>query len=156
MIGHVRGDDHQLAPLPQHGAEIGLRRLGAEAEEAQARRSPGSSSPMVVDMVMTITGMHVGQHFAEQDRAHVHLPESRAASTNSRRPRAKVTPRMLRAKNGMLTMAMAIERVDQAGPEHGDDGQRQQDIGKGHQHVDEPHQQIVEPAAGIAGDDADQ
>ncbi len=62
--------------------------------------------PMVVDMVMTITGRTFGSTSPNRIRA-LDLPDRRAASTNSRRDRPRVTPRMLRAKNGMLTTAMA-------------------------------------------------
>jgi hypothetical protein len=47
------------------------------------------------------------------------------------------------------------QRVHEAGAEHGDDGQRQQDVGKGHQHVDAAHDDVVGPPAVIARHDAD-
>ncbi len=62
--------------------------------------------PSVVVMVMTMVGATFGMTSRKRMVAG-RAPESRAASTNSRRAKPSVTPRMLRAKNGMLTMAMA-------------------------------------------------
>jgi hypothetical protein len=49
-----------------------------------------------------------------------------------------------------------VERIDQARPENGDDGKRQQDVRKRHQHVDAAHHQIVGSPARIAGHEPDQ
>ncbi len=62
--------------------------------------------PTVVDMVTTIVGSTFGSTSLNRI-AGCEAPESRAASTNSRRDSPSVIPRMLRAKKGMLTTAMA-------------------------------------------------
>ena len=62
--------------------------------------------PMVVDIAMTMTGMTLGR-ISDQMMRSGPMPASRAASTNSRWAIPTVTPRMLRAKNGMLTTATA-------------------------------------------------
>ena len=102
----VRRGEQQLAALAQHGAEIGLRRLRAEAEEGEAgglQDHPADGGRHGDDD----DRQHVGQHLGRTGSRTWPLPDSRAASTNSRRARPSVMPRMLRAKNGMLTMAMA-------------------------------------------------
>ena len=106
MIETCGAVNRMLAALAQHGAEVGLRRLGAEPEEGQAggfQDHPADGGRHGDDD----DRQHVGQHFAEQDLGMCDLPERRAASTNSRRETPSVMPRMLRAKNGMLTTAMA-------------------------------------------------
>ncbi|MNL82877.1 hypothetical protein D3C87_2103720 [compost metagenome] len=57
-------------------------------------------------MVMTITGSTLGRT-SVNSTATCPLPDNRAASTNSRLRIETVTPLILRAKKGILTMAMA-------------------------------------------------
>ena len=83
------------------------------------------------------------------------MPDRRAASTNSRWAMPTVTPRMLRAKNGMLTTATAYQGIDQTRPQHGNDRQREQDTRKGHQHIDTAHHQAIGAAAEVSGNDTD-
>ena len=51
---------------------------------------------------------------------------------------------------------MAMHRVLDAGPERGDEGERQDQPREGEEDVGDAHQHRVDPAAGIAGDGADQ
>ena len=51
---------------------------------------------------------------------------------------------------------MAMHRILDAGPERGDESQRQDQLGKGEEDVGDAHQDGIDPAAGIAGDRADQ
>ncbi len=66
-------------------------------------------------MVITITGSTFGRT-SDQMIREFDMPDRRAASTNSRWAMLTVTPRMFRAKNGMLTTATAISAFISPGP----------------------------------------
>ena len=159
---HQAGDDRDmrrgeqdLAALAEHGAEIGLRRLGAEPEEGQA----GGLEDHPADCRRhgdDDDRQHVGQHFGEQDLRHGTCPRGAPRrrirdARNAERDAADVAGEERDVDDGD-----GVERVEQARAEHRHDGQRQKDVGKRHQHVDAAHQQRVGAAAGIAGDEADQ
>ena len=71
--------------------------------------------PMVVDMAITMTGITLGRISVRMIRR-CPSPANLAASTNSLCAIPTVTPRMLRAKNGMFTAATAIKALVSPGP----------------------------------------
>ena len=144
----MRMGEQHLAPLPQHGPEIGLRRLRAQPEERQPGRFQDHPA-------------HGGGHGDDDDRQHVrqHLGQHDPRVALARQPRgidefaprqAQRDPADVAREERHVDDGDGIERVEQPRPQHRDDGEREQDVGKGHDHVDAAHQPVVHAPARIA------
>ncbi len=82
------------------------------------KESPAVSriiQPTVVEMVIKITGSTFGRSSVKRILKSF-IPESRAASTYSKRTRPTVAPLTLRAKKGMFTIDIAMSALKRPGP----------------------------------------
>ena len=150
--GRVRTGDQRRAGFAQHGTEVGLGRLRAQAKEGQARGfqdHPTHGGRGRDDN----GGNDVGQNFADDD-AQVTAPVEPCGIDvfevhDGHRHAANVA-----GKEGDVDGGDGNHGVEQARAKHGDDGERQQDIGEAHQGIDTAHDQVVGQAAEVTGDDA--
>ena len=145
--------DHGRACLTQHRAEVGLRRLRAEAEEAEAGGLQDHPS-------------HGGRHGDDDDRQDVgqKLGQDDPGVPHARKPRgvdefaareANGDAANIPGKEGHVDGGHGDERIHQTGPKGRDNGQRQQNIRKGHQHIDAAHDDVVCASAEVPRDDPD-
>ena len=146
-------DLQQVAALAQHAAEVGLRRLRAETEEAQARGfqdHPADRGGHADDDARKHVGQKLGQHdpgigqAAQARRRHevgAHDRQGGPAHTTGEE-------RHVDHDDGQ-------HRVEQSRTKGRNDGEREQEVGEGHQRIDGAHQRRVEPAAPERRQEAD-
>ena len=148
----MRCGDEQLAAFPEHGAEIGLRRLRAEAEKGEACRledHPADRGRHGDDD----DGRDVRQNLGPDDAevAHAGKP-GRIDELPMGDPHRRTAD--VAGEEGDVDGGDGIEGVEKPRPQYRDDGEREQDVGKRHEHVDAAHQEVVGAPAEEAGGDA--
>lgn len=150
--GRVRAGDQGRAGLPEHGPEIGLRGLGAEAEEGQTGGLEDHPAHGRQDCNHD-GGNDVGQDFADDDAQVVAPVQPCRVDVFEVNDGDGDAPDVAREKRD-VDGGNGDERVEQPRPQHRNNSQREQDVGKAHQGIDATHDDIVGPAAEISGDDA--
>ena len=141
--------EQEFATLAEHGAEIGLRRLRAQAEEAEARclkdhpadrRRHGDDDDR----------RDIGQNLRDQDRKVAFSGQAGCIDELPVNDSQRGAPQIAR-KKGNVDHSDGDHRVEEARSEGRNNRERQEHIGKRHEHIDRAHQQSVNPPAKIAG-----